>query len=236
MSEVFNIYCDESCHLEHDRIPIMLIGGIWCPFRSVKKISKNLKILKEHYEAKGELKWNKVSQSKSEFYIKLVDFFFDNPELKFRCIVVDDKTKLNHAQFNKGSHDAFYYKMYFYMIKNILNPKFQYNIYLDIKDTRGGPRVEQLTNVLRKYFTDYDGNMIPKVQQIRSHESELLQLADFLIGAISYVNRDLYDNKVKKRVVDRIEENIRHNLKKTTPPWEEKFNIFIFSPQSMVGE
>ena len=107
---------------------------------------------------------------------------------------------------------------------------------MDIKDTRGGPRVEQLTNVLRKYFTDYDGNMIPKVQQIRSHESELLQLADFLIGAISYVNRDLYDNKVKKRVVDRIEENIRHNLKKTTPPWEEKFNIFIFSPQSMVGE
>jgi len=25
----YNIYCDESCHLEHDRQPIMVIGGMW---------------------------------------------------------------------------------------------------------------------------------------------------------------------------------------------------------------
>ena len=25
----YNIYCDESCHLEHYRQPIMVIGGMW---------------------------------------------------------------------------------------------------------------------------------------------------------------------------------------------------------------
>jgi hypothetical protein len=27
MSELFNIYLDESCHLEHDRIPTMVLGS-----------------------------------------------------------------------------------------------------------------------------------------------------------------------------------------------------------------
>ena len=31
MPQVFNIYCDESCHLEHDRQQVMVLGAIWCP-------------------------------------------------------------------------------------------------------------------------------------------------------------------------------------------------------------
>jgi len=28
MSLIYNIYCDESCHLEHDRQPVMVLGAI----------------------------------------------------------------------------------------------------------------------------------------------------------------------------------------------------------------
>ena len=31
MAEIFNVYCDESCHLEHDRQKVMVLGAIWCP-------------------------------------------------------------------------------------------------------------------------------------------------------------------------------------------------------------
>ena len=31
MGQLYNIYCDESCHLEHDGEKVMLIGGVWCP-------------------------------------------------------------------------------------------------------------------------------------------------------------------------------------------------------------
>ena len=31
MPQVFNVYCDESCHLEHDRQKVMVLGVIWWP-------------------------------------------------------------------------------------------------------------------------------------------------------------------------------------------------------------
>ena len=30
MSREFNIYCDESCHLENDQQKAMVLGLIWC--------------------------------------------------------------------------------------------------------------------------------------------------------------------------------------------------------------
>lgn len=33
--------------------------------------------------------------------------------------------------------------------------------------------------------------MIRKIQQVRSHEVELIELADFLIGAVAYAHRGL---------------------------------------------
>ena len=40
MSEVrtFNVYCDESCHLEHDHIPVMAWGAVSCPAGEAKRI------------------------------------------------------------------------------------------------------------------------------------------------------------------------------------------------------
>lgn len=31
MLEVFNVYCDESCHLPNDGNSVMVLGGVWCP-------------------------------------------------------------------------------------------------------------------------------------------------------------------------------------------------------------
>ena len=110
MSTTYNVYCDESCHLEKDRQQIMLLGGIWCPRTETKIISEQLRDIKARHNTKGELKWTKVSQSRQAFYLELVNYFFRTPALHFRCLVVDNKSKLNHAFFNQGSHDSFYYR------------------------------------------------------------------------------------------------------------------------------
>ena len=44
--EEFNVYCDESCHLEHDKQPVMVIGGIWCPKNQVNAVSEKIKDIK----------------------------------------------------------------------------------------------------------------------------------------------------------------------------------------------
>lgn len=116
----YNIYCDESCHLEHDRQPIMVVGGIWCPKDATRQISAEIRGIKDRHKARGELKWTRVSHSREDYFLELVDYFFRTPALHFRCLLVDDKSKLNHDYFNMGSHDSFYYKMYLYMLRNIL--------------------------------------------------------------------------------------------------------------------
>jgi len=42
MSNIYNIYCDESCHLENDHQKAMVLGAIWCPKDKVTEISKRI--------------------------------------------------------------------------------------------------------------------------------------------------------------------------------------------------
>lgn len=229
----YNIYCDESCHLEHDKQPIMVVGGMWCPKEDVKKISEQIREIKNRQKARGEIKWVRVSRSRQDLFLEFVEYFFKTPSLNFRCLVVDEKSKLNHGYFNQGSHDSFYYKMYFYMLRNILKPEQRYNIYLDIKDTRSAQKLANLKDILCNNVYDFTQQMIGNIQNIHSHESEILQLADLFIGAISYYNRNLSANVTKRNVVQSIMNHAGQNLSRTSPPWVDKFNLFIFTPSEV---
>jgi len=73
---------------------------------------------------------------------------------------------------------------------------------------------------------DFSQEIIEKVQLIRSHEVEQLQLADLLIGIISYVNRGLAGNAGKEALVRRMMERSRYSLRRTTLLREDKVNLF----------
>jgi hypothetical protein len=47
MSQVYNIYCDESCHLEHDRQCAMVLGAIWCPKDKAHDIALRIREIKK---------------------------------------------------------------------------------------------------------------------------------------------------------------------------------------------
>jgi len=231
VADDLNVYCDESCHLEHDGQSVMLLGAIWCPRGEASGISRSIREIKEAHGARGELKWTKVSPSRGAFFNALVDFFFETPLLNFRCLVVREKGALDHSYFNRGSHESFYYKMYFYLLRNILMVENRYWVYLDIKDTRSQMSVSKLREILSNSLLDFEQTTIERIQQIRSTESELLQLADFLIGAISYVSRGLESSATKSALVERIKSKCHLTLTHSTPPWEEKFNLFFFQPR-----
>ena len=231
MENIFNVYCDESCHLEKDHQPVMLQGALWCSVLDARQLSLSIREIKKTHKADGELKWTKVSRSRVKFYLELVNFFFKNPGIHFRALVVLEKNKLNHSRFNLGSHDDFYYKMYFSLLSKILSPDKQYNIYLDIKDTRSRLKVKKLREVLCNNVYDFTSQMIKHIQNIHSHESDLMQMCDFLLGAVSYRQRGLASNPVKKEVVEEIEKRLGRSLLVSTPLGEEKFNLFLFTPQ-----
>lgn len=226
MVDTFNVYCDESCHLEHDGIPVMVLGAVWCAANRTQAISRHIRDIKEKHDLSPafEVKWTKISPAKVEFYLDLIDYFFDEDDLHFRAVLIPDKGVLRHAEFNQV-HDDWYYKMMFTLLEPLIDPKQRYRVYLDIKDTRSEEKRANLEQVLRNKRYDFQGRVIERVQQIRSHESELMQMADLLVGTLQYANRHLRGNEGKVEAVDRIKRRSGKNLHLTTWLREQKFNL-----------
>jgi hypothetical protein len=229
MREEFNIYCDESCHLENDNQKSMVLGAVWCPKDKIKEINHRIKEIKiKHSIHKStEVKWNKISPAKIDLYEDLIDFFFDDDHLHFRGLVIPDKSKLNHDKYLQ-THDDFYYKMFFDLLKVIFDPNLSYNIYLDIKDTKSQDKVLKLKDILRNSNYDYSKQIIHRVQQIVSHEVELMQLTDLLCGALSYLHRGLLTSEAKLSLIERIRERSKYTLLHSTLYREAKMNIFVW--------
>jgi hypothetical protein len=225
----YNIYCDESCHLENDHIKAMSLGAIWCERSAIRRIAEQIRQLKQAHglSRQFEIKWTKVSPAKLDFYAAVVDLFFSTPELHFRGVVIPDKSLLNHALFEQN-HDAFYYKMFFTLLKIIFVPGQQYAVYLDIKDTRSQQMVQGLHDCLCNSRFDFDRESIQRIQQIRSHESELLQVADLLIGALSYLHRGLTTSPAKQALIEQIKRLSGYSLERNTLYREEKFNLLVW--------
>lgn len=229
MTQIYNVYCDESCHLENDRQSAMALGAIWCPLDKAQEISVRLREIKVKHELNSafEIKWTKVSPAKQQFYLDIVDYFFEDDDLHFRGLVIPNKSLINHQQYQQD-HDQWYYKMYFNLIKVILDPQAQYRIYLDIKDTNGADKVRSLHDVLANNMFDFSKQVVQRVQTVRSHEIEILQLTDLLLGAIAYTNRNLTTSTAKNAMVQRIKERSGYTLTKNTLYRENKVNLFCW--------
>lgn len=219
MSKTFNFYCDESCHLEKDKYPFMLISYVSSSYNQVKFHSRNIRALKIKNFFKGEMKWSAISKSEYPFYKELIEYFFAT-DLQFRAIVID-KSQLQHTEYNQ-SHDEFYDKMYFQLLDKKINPEFNYNIYMDIKDSHSYEKAANLKKYLNRHSIS-----VRNLQIIRSYESELMQLTDVIMGAIAYHLRG--DNKViaKNKIIERIQAHCSKPITESTPLAFEKFNLFF---------
>jgi hypothetical protein len=239
MTEVrlYNVYCDESCHIENDGIPVMGWGAVTCPAADVRAIAENIRAMKATHGLSRdfEAKWTKVSPARIAFYLDLIDLFLDHEKLRFRGLVVPDKSQLDHARFEQ-SHDDWYYKMYYTMLRPIFTAPHQYRIYLDMKDTRGGPKTRKLHEVLANSLLDFERQTVDRVQQVRSHESELLQISDLLIGALTYANRGLAGSSAKSAIITRLRERLGQQVLTRTSTFSAvKFNILMWRAQGATG-
>ena len=118
---MFEIYCDESRpeliystnkSTTNPNEKYMVIGGIWIDSIERKKIKNKLDYLKKKYKITNEFKWTKVSESKISFYEELIHYFFSNPKIRFRCIVVDS-SKVDINRFHESDSELGFYKFYY---------------------------------------------------------------------------------------------------------------------------
>lgn len=228
----FDLFCDESAHLEHDGLPWMALGYVSCPQPKSREIAVRLREIKARhgFDPRREVKWTKVSPAGARLYLDLLDYFFDDDDLRFRAVLVDKRA--HSAAGNGGDHDAWYYALYFDLIEPALDPRARYRIYLDIKDTRSQNKVKGLHDVLCSSQLDFNREIVERVQQVRSNEVEQIQLADLLLGAMTYANRGLAGNAAKVEFVRHLRERSGLQLTKTTLLREPKVNIYFWKPRS----
>lgn len=231
MSE-FNVYCDESCHLENDHQKVMVLGAVTCPRSKAREISTRLRELKVRagLSPDFEIKWTKVSPARTDFYLSVVDYFFDDDDLSFRALVVPDKSRLDHDGFRQ-THDDFYYKMYFDMLKVLFDPACGYRLYLDIKDSRSNEKTRKLHEVLANSAYDFKRQIVRGIDLVRSEHVQQVQLADLLIGAVSYLHRGLGSNSAKTSLLRRMQERSQYSLLRSTLLRSRKVNLFVWQPR-----
>jgi len=211
----------------------MVLGAVWCPAEVARQIAEDIRSIKQRHGLPPffEVKWTKVSPAKLVFYQELLDYFFNSTNLHFRALVAS-KIGLTHEGYD-GGHDAWYYKLYFDMLKIILSPVDQYRIYTDIKDTHGGSKIRKLHGVLSNSIYDFSQTIIQHIQIVQSKEIEQIQLADFLIGIVSSANRGVATSAAKRALIEQMRSQSGYSLTRNTLYRELKVNLFHWQPKGM---
>ena len=225
MSKTFNLYCDESTHLIHDGHPYMLLSYISIAYPQIRLAKEEIKAIKRKFNYTEELKWTNVHSATYKVYAELVDWFFMN-DLEFRTVVVD-KSQIDEQRADYSFND-FYFRMYFQLLHTKVDFQNRYNVFLDIKDTCSGEKLEKLKKIM-----SYNSS-IGTLQFIPSRESVFIQLADVLMGAINYNLRiqkgDVKGNVIAKlKLIEKIKRHSNISLNTTTPLSRNKFNLFFIS-------
>lgn len=225
----FEIYCDESRQelfsSENPRADeYVLIGGLWLEASKREKYKNEIKKLRIEHKLYGEFKWQKVSQSRLDFYLKLIHLFFHS-DMRFRVIVLA-ANELDSVKFHRADNELMFYKFYYQLIHQWILNNNRYRIFVDVKTNRVPNRLTTLKKVLS------NANVLSEILQVQalpSHEMNFLQLVDVLIGAVGYRFHKRSASHAKLQVVEKIEKFISHPIQPTSR-FEKKFNIFRFQP------
>ena len=204
----------------------MVLGALTCSQADARRVADDLRRLKASHgrPPSFEAKWKKVSPAGVGLYADLLAYFMREPGLRFRAVLIPDKGLLRHDAFGQD-HDTWYYKMYFTLLEKLVGTGDRYSVYLDIKDSRSGARAAKLHEILCNSQGDPDCSMIRRVQPVRSHEVEQVQLADLLTGAVAYAARELNGSRAKTSLVMQLRAGCGCALTETTPLTMRKLNV-----------
>jgi hypothetical protein len=150
---MIEIYCDESRQdllvSQHPEYTYALIGSLWMTKAIRLRLTKQIFTLREHNKVWGEIKWSKVSPSKLEFYMGLIDLFFDLKKMPyFRCICIDSR-KVDNDIYNSGDGELGFYKFYYQVLYHWINTNpITCRVFCDVKANKVKNRLKMLYDFL----------------------------------------------------------------------------------------
>jgi hypothetical protein len=231
-----HIYCDESRQTA-DRY--MVIGGVILTREMEAQFAQTMSLYRSGNNMNAEIKWSKVSNQKQKEYQALVDLFFSlNCAIHFKAIVIDTH-EIDHKRFNKNNPELGFYKLMYQFLLHSFGRYLQANdqciITLDERTTsyyKLSTLCAILNNGLHKKYPNLN-QPVRNIQATDSKKSDLIQIADVLMGAIGYQMNDAHiRTDARKSKIFWAEYIARKagliNLKQETPFGNRNFSIWHF--------
>lgn len=223
----FEVYCDESLPdlfaSRHPRAQYLMIGSLWLTSDLRSEIKLKIKELRRQYSVFGEVKWTKVSWSKFDFYLSLIELFMSyGEEVRFRCISVD-RNRIDDKWYY-GDNELGFYKFYYQLLHHWIKDFNNYSVFCDIKTNRDPARLKVLKDCLSNANLSSE---IRNVQSLPSKQVSLIQLSDLLLGAASArMNHTVQSGSAKEALLEELESRLGLAGLGPTARDFEKFNIF----------
>jgi len=226
----YNIYCDEASTTV---ARYMLIGGLWVPWDIEPDVRAGLTEVRARHGLNAEMKWTKVSQRMLPAYQEFVDVFFGIGQVSFKCIVLDTHI-LDYRNYHKGDEELGFYKFYYQLVSRNLQPGNLYWLYTDERKNRKPYRLAVLKLTVNWWWKKRAGvEPLRNVEARRSHDEDLIQVADILLGALGYAWNEQSGSQAKLALGAHIATRLGWpTLRLATRPTAQKVNVWKWRPSS----
>lgn len=206
VAQEYVIYCDES--VDRGRYFSNFYGG--CLIRSVDLESclDAVRACKDANDLKGEVKWKKVSSVYLDKYKNLMGEFFEHVAAdRIKVRIMFTKNEYVPTDLTPEQRGRKYLLLYYQFLKHAFGLKFSpadcethVRVYPD-KMPDKAERVEEFRNHLLR-LNEWSGFRESRVKlrrsdidEVESHDHDLLQCLDVVLGSIAFRLNDLHKEK-----------------------------------------
>lgn len=199
-------FADES-GISNDRFTV--VGGICVRKGAIPDIHQNIQAFRDERNMHSELKWSKISNQKETEYQALVELFFslNNANLVHFHSLIFDSHKANHKKYNNGDADMGLSKLYYQLILHRFSRYYPHagGMCVCLDQRTSSTSLNDLRDMLNAGIAKthgITGNPIKQVVSQNSHDDDLLQLNDVILGAVCAARNgkhNLVTGRVSKR-------------------------------------
>jgi hypothetical protein len=242
MAQEYIIYCDES--EETGRYFSNFYGGALVRSEHLEEIKALIASKKAELNLFGEIKWTKITENYADKYIALMDLFFDlikADRIKIRIMFTQNMNV--PVNLTKRHIDEKYFILYFQFMKHAFglhcSPIVPDGVTLRIYPDRLPDTVEKVAQ-FRSFLVGLSRTgefrqrqikiSLENVAEVHSHDHDILQCLDVIVGAMHFKLNDKHREKTAKNGTRRgkrtkAKERVYRQINKRIQDIYPRFNV-----------